>query len=276
MIWKTAVGSATLYGIQDGRSDRDPLKYLVGSTREALADYPEYLNADGTMPNSFSCYLFDTGTHRIMIDTGFGAHAPEGIDAGHMPGALDGLDWAPQEIDHVVFTHLHPDHILGSLDEAEEPFFVNATHWTTRSEVTHWRSGTDERSQMISQVVNTLDDAGVLNSVEDPGDVVAGVRTIATYGHTPGHVAVRVASGDDAVVIAGDVTFSPMQIDHPDWAFPMDVDPEAAATTREQFFADRADDGVPFAAGHYNWPGYGRVVLSSRGVEYQPLRVESS
>ena len=265
MLWKTAVGSATLYGIRDGRSDRDPLDYLVGSTAEALSHQRRYLNADGTMPNSFSCYLFDNGTHRTIIDTGFGVHGSADADVGHMPDALTVLGVSAADVDHVVFTHLHPDHILGSLDMKKEPLFANAAHRTVRREIEYWRAGTDERSLGIAAIANVLDDAGMLTAVEDPGQIIPGVTTHPAYGHTPGHTSVRVWSGDQSVFIAGDITFSPIQVDHTDWSFPKDVDPVEATATRERFFSERMTDGVVFAAGHYDAPGLGRLVVTSDG-----------
>lgn len=274
MVWSIEVGTSKLYGIRDGGSIRDPLKYLIGSTPEAWEGYEHFLDAEGQMRNSFTCYLFDTGSKLVMIDTGFGANVPDGTDAGHMPAVLDKLGVAASEVDHVVFTHLHPDHILGSLDEHQAPFFVNATHWSLTREIEHWRAQSDDRSKGIARVANTLDDAGMLRILDEPGLVVPGVTQIATYGHSPGHTAVRLSSGDAVVVIAGDVTFSPVQIRYTDWAFPLDVDAVAAAETRAAFFDELASSGTPFVAGHYEEPGFGRVVDTDQGRRYQALPVD--
>ena len=272
-VWRIEVGGSTLYGIRDGSTLRDPHEYLIGSTPEAWVGYEHYLTADKQMCNSFSCYLFDTGSELVMIDTGFGFNVPEGMDAGDMPSALEALGVSPGTIDHVVFTHLHPDHILGSLDDQQAPFFPNATHWTLTREVEHWRSQSDERSIGIARVANTLDGAGVLHITDEPGVVVPGVTQMATYGHSPGHTAIRLASRDSEVVIAGDVTFSPVQIEYTDWAFPLDVDADQAADTRAEFFDQLAATGTPFVAGHYDQPGYGRVVVTAAGREFEPLTV---
>ena len=273
MLWRTGVGTATLHGIQDGRTDRDPLAYLIGSTPETLAPFAGLLNADGTMPNSFSCYLFDTGSSLVMVDTGFGLNVPAGRGGGNMPLALDALGVSPQEVDHVVFTHLHPDHILGSLDTAGTPLFENAVHWTLRREIDHWRAGTDERATGIARVANALDDAGVLNATEDPGQVVPGVTTVAAYGHSPGHTTVRVSSGDESVLIVGDATFTPIQLDQPDWNVPFDGDKDQAARTRAELYDSLAASGEPFAAGHYDWPGFGRIAVTPDGRRYEALPV---
>lgn len=273
-IWRTEVGTSALYGIRDGLVIRDPGEYLIGSTPEALVGYEQFFTPEKQMCNSFSCYLFDTGSELVMIDTGFGANAFPGMDAGDMPSALEALGVSPESIDHVVFTHLHPDHILGSLDAAQQPFFPNATHWTVAREVAHWRSQTDDRSVGITRVANVLDDAGMLRAVEEPGEVINGVTQVPTYGHSPGHTAVRVSSGDASIIIAGDVTFSPVQIDYTDWAFPLDVDAQAAAETRAAFFDELAASGTPFVAGHYEHPGLGRVVESESGRKFEPIAVE--
>ncbi len=274
MTWKIEIGTAVVFGIRDGSVDRDPLEFLIGSTPEALAGYERFLNADGTLANSFSCYLFDTGSALVMVDAGFGCNAPDGADAGDMPAALEELGVSPADIDHVVFTHLHPDHILGSLDDHGAPFFADAVHWTLRREVEFWRSGTDERSVGIARIVDALDGAGVLSAVEEPGPVVPGVTTLAMYGHTPGHTAVRLASGEDELVIAGDVTFSPVQIHYADWNVPFDDDKPAAAATRAAFFDMLAESGTAYLAGHYPQPGYGRVVVTSAGRSYEALPVQ--
>jgi glyoxylase-like metal-dependent hydrolase (beta-lactamase superfamily II) len=271
VIWRIELGNAVLYGIRDGQTDRDALEFLIGSSPEELARYPHYLNDDGTMTNSFSCYLFDTGSTRVLIDTGFGYNAPGGV--GEMPGALETLGVAPGDIDHVVFTHMHPDHILGSLDADQAPLFANASHSTLKREVEHWRGGTDDRSAGISRVAGILDGAGLLHAAEEPGQIVPGVTTFATYGHSPGHTAVRLSSGDDELVITGDVTFTPIQIDHTDWNLPFDGDKELAAATRREFFDMLAETGVPYVAGHYVSPGHGRVVVTAEGRRYEALPV---
>lgn len=270
MIWTYELGAIRVHGIRDGGSTRDPLKYLVGSTAEALAPYADHFAPDGSMPNSFSCYLVEVGEERVMIDTGFGASAPDDMDVGHMPLALERLGVSPSDVAHVVFTHLHPDHILGSVRPDDSLFFDAARHWTVRREVDHWRRGTDERSKGITSIVDVIDGAGLLAPVDHPGTVIAGVEMVPTYGHTPGHVAIRIGNGSEVLVIAGDVTHSPVQIWHPEWGFPFDDDPEAAAATRRRFFDELAASGDQFVAGHYGQPGVGRIVDTADGRRYEP------
>lgn len=271
MAWKIELGSAVVYGLVDGSAARDPLDFLSGSTIDDFDD--RQLNADDCMVNAFSSYLFDTGTRRVVIDTGFGAHAPDGMDAGYMPAELASVGFDRSDVDHVVFTHLHPDHVLGSLDAEREPFFPNATHWTLQREVDHWRATDDQRAGMVNPVVETLESAGVLHPTEEPTRVVPGVDRFATYGHSPGHTSIRLSSGADELVITGDLTWSPVHMFNPQWTSPFDGDPAEAVATRTRFFDEMKSSGAPFLAGHYEAPGYGRIVTTPDGHRYEALPV---
>ena len=126
---------------------------------------------------------------------------------------------------------------------------------------------------MIIPVVETLESAGVLNPTEQPSKVVPGVDRIATFGHSPGHTSVRLSSGDDELVITGDLTWSPAHMFNPHWTSPFDGDPAEAVATRIAFFQEMAISGTPFLAGHYEAPGYGRIIATQVGQRYEALPV---
>jgi len=275
MLWKTKIGSATLYAIEDGWATRDPHEWFIGSTPEAWAGQTHHLDTEGGLPISYGCFLLDDGTRLVMIDSGFGLNAPEmpGGEAGHMPEGLKQLGVAPSEVSDVVHTHLHPDHILGDLDRDQSPFFPNAVVHTHSREVGYWRSGVDERSGIVMSVVGPLDAAGVLHVVDTAGPVLPGISMVETFGHTPGHTSILISSGDQAVMISGDVSHSPIHAIHPEWNIGPDIDKETAAVTRARFFAELAESGTPMAAGHYYRPGFGRIVSDSGNLRFEPLPV---
>lgn len=273
MTWKVNVGSMELYGIPDGQRLRDPAQFLLGSAPSDWEGFEHFLTPDGLMVTSYSCFLVDTGTTLVLIDTGFGPHGPDD-EVGHMPGELKRLGISPDDISHVVFTHLHPDHILGALDASDSPFFGNATHWTVQRERDFWLAGEDERSQLIQRFVSVMEAGDLLQANEQPGGIVDGIEQVATFGHTPGHTSIRVASGTDSIVITGDLTWNPMHILRSDWTFPADVDPNAAVDTRRRFFADMAASGTPFAAGHHDQPGLARLTVGDDGARVDDLPVE--
>ena len=274
MTWKIELGGSIVYGISDGAAARDPMEFLIGSTTADWERHRDVLNADGRMVNSFSCYLFATGSNLIVIDTGFGVHAPDGMNAGHMPEEVAALGISAADVNHVVFTHMHPDHILGSINADDSPFFANATHWTLAREVAHWGTTSDQRAPAAQRVIGALGEAGVLNATEEPTSVVPGLDRFATFGHSPGHTSIRLSSGDDELVIAGDLMWTPAQIESPEWTSPFDGDPEEAVQTRTRFLADMTDSGTPFLTGHFDQPGYGRIVVTADGRRYEGLPVQ--
>jgi len=275
MLWKTRVGSATLYAIEDGWATRDPHEMFIGSSPEAWEGHTQHLNDDGTLPVSYGCFLWDDGTRLVMIDAGFGHNAPEmpGGEAGHMPDGLSQIGVAPSEISDVVHTHLHPDHILGDLDRDQSPFFPNAPVHTLAREEAYWRSGADERAGIVMSVVEPLETAGLLHVVDRAGAVLPGIRMVETFGHTPGHTSILISSDDQAVMIAGDVSHSPIQTVHPEWSIGHDTEKDLAAVTRARFFVELAESGTPMAAGHYYRPGFGRIVSDTGHLRFEPLPV---
>lgn len=277
MLWKTDLGSATLYAIQDGWGTRDPHDWFVGPTHEDWKAMADHLDTAGNLPTSFGCFLFDDGEQLVMIDTGYGLNAPPipgGGEAGHMPRALDRLGVTPADVNVVVHTHLHPDHFLGDVDGAGKPFFPNAIYQIHARELVHWRSGADQASDTVRSVVEPLEAAGALRAVDTGGRLMAGVTMVETFGHTPGHASILLSGQQRSVMISGDVTYNPIHCIHPEWGLRLDVDPEQAAETRARFFADLAESGIPMAAGHYPRPGFGRIVSDGAVWRFLPLPVE--
>jgi len=275
MLWKTQVGSATLYAIEDGWTTRDPHEWFIGSTPAAWEGHTHHLDAEGGLPVSYGCFLWDDGTRLVMIDAGFGLNAPEmpGGEAGHMPEGLNRIGVSPSDVTDVVHTHLHPDHILGDLDRDQSPFFPNAAVHTHVREEAYWRSGVNERSGIVMSVVEPLDAAGLLRVVDRSGPVLPGIAMVETFGHTPGHTSILISSGEQAVMITGDVSHSPIHTVHPEWNIGPDIDKEAAAATRARFFTELADSGTPMAAGHYYRPGFGHIVSDTGRLRFEPLPV---
>ncbi len=276
MLWRTDLGSATLYAIADGWGTRDPHQWFVAGTPEDWENHPEHLDDQGLLPTSFGCFLFDDGKQLVMIDTGFGLNAPEipGGEAGHMPEALDRLGIQPAEVSAVVHTHLHPDHILGDLDREKKPFFPNAEVHTLAREIEYWRSGENERSPNVMGVIEPLEEAGALRIVDSARQVLPRVTMVESFGHTPGHTSILVSGYERSVMISGDVIHNPVQCTHPEWSVRLDVDPREAAQTRAGFLADLAESRVPMASGHYPRPGFGRIVSDGAVWRFQPLPVE--
>ncbi len=205
----------------------------------------------------FTPTLVNTGTELVLFDTGL---APEGIVA---PLAAAGI--TPDQIDTVVITHMHGDHIGGLMGEAG-PTFANARYVTGSVENNHWAAAADEN---YDKAVRPL--AGMTTFVDDGGSVASGITAMAAFGHSPGHMAYRLESNGAQLVIAADAANHYVwSLAYPDWEVKFDADKAAAAATRRALFGMLAADRVPFIGYHMPFPGMGYVETREDGFRYVP------
>ncbi len=259
MIWETTVGSLTLYAIEDGWAPRDPMVMFEESDPEVWAANPQFLD-QGKLRVSFGCFLLRTSEELILIDTGLGPQDeyPDGGTSGALLGALNRVQISPADITKVVHTHLHPDHMGGDVLDGR-PVFSNATHWTHDRELEFWRAGRHPASPAVLAAMDVVHDAGLLKTISADQQVADGLTMIESFGHTPGHTSVLIASENQRAYIAGDITHHPLQAIY-NWNVVYDIDKDQAARTRAQVFEQLTDSGVLMVAGHYPRPGMGRVV----------------
>ncbi|HDR29692.1 MBL fold metallo-hydrolase [Rhodovulum sp.] len=205
----------------------------------------------------FTPTVVNTGSELVLFDTGLN---PEGIT-----GVLAAASYSADQIDKVVITHMHGDHIGGLSGEAGETF-ANAAYYTGQVEFDAWEMAGDEtfeaRVRPLAERMTFLDDGGA---------VASGVTAMAAFGHTPGHMAYMLESDGRQLVIAADfANHHVWSLGYPDWEVRFDRDKEAAAATRRRMLGMMAADGVPFIGYHMPFPGFGFVEARSEGFRYVP------
>jgi glyoxylase-like metal-dependent hydrolase (beta-lactamase superfamily II) len=249
------IGEIDLIPLSDGLC-RLPQQFYVGLDFEA---HPELLTADGKIEIPIGCYLVRTGDRLVLLDAGLGPVSVGWAEGGGLPAALAAQGVAPDDIDTVVCSHLHIDHI-GWLVDHESPFFPRAT---IRYGEADWGRFVDdvEPSDRSAVIMQTLAAAGRLEPMS--GDMVAiapGLTARHTPGHTLGHYCMVVSSGDDRAFLLGDAVECPLQLDEPDFYAISDVDPALAARTRDALW--RELEGTPALIGAAHFPGleFGRVL----------------
>jgi len=213
--------------------------------------YPE-LFEDGNWRLPFGCFLLRSDRHTLLVDAGVGP--PQGSflpsSEGLLPTALAEMGVGPDEIDACVLTHLHVDHV-GWASALDRPQWPRASYLASRADF-DWVEGREslERDRVLQPLLPLLR-SGSLELVEGSIEVAPGVQMVSTPGHTPGHSSVRIESQGSEAVILGDVAVHPALLDHPEWLYLFDVEPEATVVTRRAVLNDIAGRDIVVACGHY-------------------------
>ncbi|MEO1331489.1 MAG: MBL fold metallo-hydrolase [Pseudomonadota bacterium] len=240
----------------------------------AVADLAEanFLPAD-QMEIGFTVTIVNTGNEVILFDTGNGP-GDRRPAAGQLYARLADAGLSPEQIDVVVLTHFHPDHI-GGLMEDGAPAFPNARYVTNAVEYDFWSaedklSGGTERVARLTQS-NVAPLAEKMSFIKPGEDVVSGVTAVDGSGHTPGHTVYNVESEGRRLMVTADVAnHYVVSLQKPEWHVRFDMDKEAAGQARKQVFGMIAADRIPFVGYHMPFPAVGYVEPLGDGFRFVP------
>ena len=234
-----------------------------------------------TYVSPYPCLLIRTGDDTVLVDTGGGGL---GDRTGKLLTNLQQVGTSPEAIDTVLLSHIHPDHVGGNLDESGEPMFPNAEYVVSRTEAEFWLNDPDLSSLKVpdhikesmitiaEQQVRPLGDR--LTRIDDETELIPGIRTIPAPGHTPGHVAVEVSSGEETLLYLVDLVFQPIHVEHPEWYTAFDIDPEKVVESRRQLLDRAANRATLVMAQHFPAPGLGQIHTTDAGYRWTPISEE--
>ena len=222
----------------------------------------------------------------MIVDSGIGKasgsqDAPV-TTAGRFAEALEQAGIVPADVEVVLVSHVHPDHVGGLFDEADQPLFPNASYFVSREEVVFWQdaatdlSGTLMPPPMRDGVIATarrfLARAEGRIRLFDAGDApVDGVQSVPLPGHTPGQVGFLFEGGDEQLFYTADAVGHPLvSMRRPEWRFAFDADASVAVATRKSLAARLVETGWYSFTPHFPWPSYGRVARSGDEVVWTP------
>lgn len=229
--------------------------------------HPEAFTGAGGWRYLVTCYVIHIGDRRILVDTGCGPASlafPSFLGvAGRLRERLAAMDVSVDEIDTVVITHIHPDHVGGVLSrDGSGPAFPRARFIVPRADWEAWRRPEVQEAFPVPYVGDTiapLIESGRVDLVEGEHSLCREIILTPTPGHTPGSSSVVIDSGGDEALLVGDIWLHPSQVTEPSLACAFDMVPELAAATRAALAARIAERAALMGACHFPQP-FGQIV----------------
>lgn len=203
----------------------------------------------------FTPTVVNTGTELVLFDTG--------LNTGAITSALGAAGYTPEQVDKVVITHMHGDHI-GGLSADGQPTFANASYVTGAVEYDYW-AGTE--SKAFTGKVKPL--ANQMSFLQDGGSAAPGITAVMAAGHTPGHMGYMLESDGQQLLIGADfANHYVWSLAYPEWEMRFDMDKAMAAQTRRRLLDMLSADRVPFIGYHMPFPSLGYVEKGDEAFRY--------
>jgi glyoxylase-like metal-dependent hydrolase (beta-lactamase superfamily II) len=242
----------------------------------ALLKYNIQLDQWDEWISPLPCLVIQTGKHQVLVDTGLG-NVDFAPNAGKLLQNLQAEGIRPSDIDTVIISHAHGDHIGGNTDSEERAAFSQARYFMRKEEWDFWTSETTlaqpEHEWMTPFVHKQLLPLhNRFELLEQDNEIVPGISTIFAPGHTPGHMALVIASSGEQLLCLGDVITHPIHLEEPDWYIESDCQPEQAVRTRRWLLDRSTGEHTRVFAFHFDFPGLGYVHQLQESWKWQPIQ----
>ena len=286
--YRMQLGTFEITALYDGAVQLDTklLHSIDQTTLHQLLD--KQFVGSPKMQTAVNAYLINTGEHLVLIDAGAGGLF--GPNLGFVAKNMEASGYRPDQVDTVILTHMHRDHIGGLNDEDDKPFYPKGTVWVAQKESGYWLSGTHEAAapegrrhgfEAAREASAPYRADKRWQTFTEGTVIVPGIRAVAANGHTPGHTAFAIESEGKKLLIWGDIVHAhAVQFTRPEVSIDFDFDQQQAVATRKALLAEGAKTGELVAGMHLPFPGIGRVRAEGDGkyawvpVEFSPLHTE--
>jgi glyoxylase-like metal-dependent hydrolase (beta-lactamase superfamily II) len=226
----------------------------------------------------FTAFMVVSGQRKILMDTGFSDNG--GPTTGRLLTNLNAAGYKAEDIDTVVLSHFHGDHILGVRNKAGQLVYPNAKIMVPAVEYAFWMDdarmaaapeGMKGAFQTVRRMLGGLA-SGQLVQFEAGTEIAPGIKSVAAYGHTPGHTLFMVESKGEKFAYLADITNVPQLFArNPDWAVQFDMNAEEARAARRRVFEMFVSERVMAGGFHFPFPAFGRVEKLGNGYEFKPV-----
>jgi glyoxylase-like metal-dependent hydrolase (beta-lactamase superfamily II) len=271
------LGNAEVTVVSDGPL---PLGAPKGTFTGASDDDIKKMLTDNFLPSDNivleqNSPIVNTGDKLVLFDTGMGTAKGFGPSTGRQQKSMAEAGIKPADIDAVVFSHGHIDHIGGVVDENGKVLFPNAQFYIAQNDFDYW---TDEKKMdgpfkdfIVHARKNLMPVRDKLMFYKDGQEFLPGIQAMAAPGHTIGHHIFMISSGGKSFAFLADLSHHQvLLLEKPRMEFSYDTDPKQAAESRVKMLDMLAANRIPVMSYHYPWPGIGHVAKAGEGFHYYP------
>ncbi|WIW45409.1 MBL fold metallo-hydrolase [Bradyrhizobium sp. 62B] len=281
-VYRFKVGDVQIVALSDGTAPQDLHKLLQGTTaaRTDAALTQEFLA--NPVQTSINVFVLEMGSRHVMIDTGVGDLFGPG-SGGRLTDSLTSAGIRAEQIDDILVTHVHPDHV-GGLVRGGQTMFPNAVVHFGKPDLNYFvepakgsRPHADaEASEEAVKMLKPYLDAGKVATFTSSTEVVPGITATPHPGHTPGSAFYTLTTSGGAIVFVGDIVHAAaVQFSAPGVSIMYDAEPRLAVDVRRKAFAEFADKRTLIAAPHLSFPGVGYVRKAGENYQWVPINYEN-
>ena len=278
--WK--VGSATITSVVESEDDIPP-GFLLPDATEAMVEAhpwltPDWATPDGAIGLRVQAFVVEIDGRTVLVDPCVGNGKTRWLAPWNMLDTpfMDRLaeaGFVPPDVELVVHTHLHADHVGWDTHRVGDdwvPTFTNARHLYNAAELEHVRVFVLPGEDVYADSIGPIFDAGLADVIEPDADLGSGLRLEPTPGHTPGHTSLWIQSDGEAALLLGDFMHHPLQFAEPHLAEIADADAEVARETRRRMLGELARTGALVLGAHFPTRPAGRVVADGDAWRFVP------
>ena len=276
--YRMMLGDFEITALSDGTVNL-PVKDLLTNTTPAAVDKAlarSYLKSP--LETSVNGYLINTGEKLVLVDTG--AAGLFGPTLGNLVANLKASGYQPEQVDEIYITHMHADHV-GGLMAGDKRAFPNAIVRADKHDADFWLSQANLDKAAVEDKgffqgamasINPYVKADKFKPFDGNTELVAGIKAVASPGHTPGHSIYAIESKGQKLVLWGDLMHvASVQFDNPGVTIKFDTDSKAAALQRKKAYAEAAKQGYLVASAHLSFPGIGHLRADGKGYAWIPV-----
>jgi glyoxylase-like metal-dependent hydrolase (beta-lactamase superfamily II) len=278
-VYRFKLGSYELTAISDGVWLRDIDDKFVKNAKwdDVQQTLTRSFMRTDKLPIPFTTLVVNTGSKLIAIDTGTGAQLAPTAGTYMDNLAAAGID--PKAVDTILISHFHPDHINGIKTKEDALVFPNAEIQVPGPEWAFWmddakmNNAPDAAKPVFRNARRVFGNIKDVKQFEPGKEVAPGITSIAAYGHTPGHTAFTIASGDKSMLVLSDSTNHPaLFVRNPEWQAIFDMDGNMAVDNRKRLLDRAAADKMLVQGYHFPFPASGYIAKSGNGYELVPVQ----